>query len=296
MRQREAEFVYAGEKSAKKDQLGAVWLVYQNFEVEEKDGEVYVYASEGDLGHGRMYRPLLDQPDLFLRFASLAHKGTVTRDEAVQTMLEWVTTYGVLGVEYIDEWAGSGDHVYRGASRESLRNFTQAVRDAARCLRLYEAATAPNGPDGEALQRNGAFGNTVEEMKEDALVLANELVGRQVCRECFPVLYRQYRKESGQTLGFFQGWGCRSLLGAMYLQMMWLMTEASNVRRCKGPGCFRIITFGPPEQVPADPGLKKNARGKYRTRRDKEFCSRNCKEKWRYHHVIKPRRQKSSPS
>jgi hypothetical protein len=24
----------------------------------------------------------------------------------------------------------------------------------------------------------------------------------------------------------------------------------------------------------------------------KEFCSRNCKEKWRYHHIVKPRRSK----
>ena len=53
-------------------------------------------------------------------------RKTVTRDEAVQTMLEWVTTYGVLGVEYIDEWVGSRDYEYRGAKRESLRNFTQA--------------------------------------------------------------------------------------------------------------------------------------------------------------------------
>jgi hypothetical protein len=121
--------------------------------------------------------------------------------------------------------------------------------------------------------------------------LANELVGRQVSRECFPMLYRQYRKEPEQTVGFFQGWGCRSLLGAMYLQMTWLMTEARNVRRCKGPECFRIITFDAPEQPIADPGLK-NARGKYRTRIDKEFCSRNCKEKWRYHNKVKPRLQR----
>ena len=290
MRQRNDQFVYAGEKAAKKDQLGAVWPVYRDFEVEENDDDVYVYASEGNLCLERVYRPLLEQPDLFLRFASLADKGPVPRDEAVQTMLEWVTAYGVLGVEYTDEWAGSCDYEYRGPSRESLRNFTRSVRDAARSLRLYEAATAPNGPDAEALRSNGAVGNTLEEKKEDALVLTNELVGRQVCRECYPVLNRQYRRESEQTLGFFQGWGCRSLLGAMYLQMMWLMTEASNVRRCKGPGCFRIITFDTSEPPTADPGLK-NVRGKYRTRRDKEFCSRNCKEKWRYHNVVKLRQQ-----
>ena len=30
---------------------------------------------------------------------------------------------------------------------------------------------------------------------------------------------------------------------------------------------------------------------RYKTRKDKEFCSRNCKEKWRYHNVVKPRKQ-----
>ena len=66
-------------------------------------------------------------------------------------------------------------------------------------------------------------------------MLVNELVGRQVCRECFPVLYHQYRKEPKQTLGFFQGWGCRSLLGAMYLQMMMYMTEGSEAVRPRLP-------------------------------------------------------------
>jgi hypothetical protein len=173
-----------------------------------------------------------------------------------------------------------------------MAHFVEAVREAARCLTWYEAATAPGGPNVQALERAGAIGNTPEKIKEDALRLAHDRVGNKVSAECYPVLYRQFLRESGETVGFFQGWGFHSLLGGMYLQMAWLMTEGSNVRRCKGPGCFRIITFDSPEQPIADPGLKKNARGKYRTRRDKEFCGRNCKEKWRYHYVVKPSKQK----
>jgi hypothetical protein len=309
IQQIEEQFIYAGEKAARKDQIGAAWPVYRDFEVEEKDGDVFVYAPfrppnpepgrvyspsswlESDLGRKRIYAPLREQSDLFLKFASLARKGGVTQDEALRVMLDWVTTYGVLGLEGIDQLETPYRSQYGGGRRESLQGFVQAVREAAWCLRLYEAAIAPGGPDADTLERSRAFGKTLEEKKEDALRLAHDIVGRQVSRECYPVLYRRFLKETGETDGFFQGWGFRSLLGAMYLQMMWLMTEGSAVRRCKGPGCLRIITFDPPEEPEVDPGLKKNARGKYQTRRDKEFCSRNCKEKWRYHNVIKPRRQ-----
>ena len=311
MRQRDEQFIYAGKKAARTEQLGTAWPVYRDFEVEEKEGDVYVYAPfrppereaglntrlsspfEEDLGLERVYAPLREQPDLFLRFASLAREGEITRDEAFQIMLEWVTSYGVLGLEDVDRLESDGGWEHRMGRRESLVRFAEAVREAARCLTLYEAAEAPGGPDVEALERMGVRGNTPEEMKEDALRSVDDQVNRQMVEECYPLVYRQFHRESGETVRSFQGWGFRSLLGAMYLQMMWLITEASNVRRCKGPGCFRIITFDAPEQVTADPGLKKNARGKYRTRRDKEFCSRNCKEKWRYHYVVKPRRQKS---
>ena len=38
-----------------------------------------------------------------------------------------------------------------------------------------------------------------------------------------------------------------------------------------------------PGHAPADPGLKKNARGKYKTRIDREFCKgRGCKQKYHY--------------
>ena len=52
---------------------------------------------------------------------------------------------------------------------------------------------------------------------------------------CYPQLYRRVNTEAGLTVGFEQGWGFRSLLGAMYLQMMWLITEGGDSPRCKGP-------------------------------------------------------------
>ena len=104
-----------------------------------------------------------------------------------------------------------------------------------------------------------------------------------VANECHPELYQGEHR-------YYQGWGFRSLLGAMYLQMMWLMTATGEVRKCKGPDCNEVITFEQPE--PSPEGLwQKGYRKPYKTRVDKEFCSSNFKAKWHYHNVAKPRRE-----
>ena len=59
-----------------------------------------------------------------------------------------------------------------------------------------------------------------------------------------------------------------------------------HLGRIKGepklPGCLRVIHFES-AQPSADPGLKKNARGRYKTRVDREFCKyRGCKQKYHY--------------
>jgi len=96
------------------------------------------------------------------------------------------------------------------------------------------------------------------------------LMWQKLWTECFPQVYRTQD-------GFSQpSWGFRSLLGAMWLQMMFLVSATGKVRYCLGPGCNAVISFDQPQQPPA-PGLKKNDRSRgYRTRRDKVFCSKRC--------------------
>jgi hypothetical protein len=291
-------------KAAKDRVLQGGWPVYGEFESEEVEGDVYVFAprkapeipsSDGvqtihsawaaeDLNRVRVYAPLRDTPDLFLEFASLGRKGGMPRDEALEVMLDWVKSYGTLGV------------VENGGDREeSLQRFSLAVSKAARCLALYEAATAEIGrwddPDIEILDSYGAEGETAKEKREWALQEVTKTVSKRVKSQCYPQLYRVVNTEVGQTVGFEQGWGFHSLLGAMYLQMMWLLTEGGDSPRCKGPKCNRIIRIG--KYKPGDRQLAEESRHKggrprrYMTRIDKEFCSRNCKEKYRYHNVIK---------
>jgi hypothetical protein len=307
-------FIRAGSEGTRKDLSGAAWPVYEHFETEHDElwdeGEkvyedVFIHApfrpppaeprhvyGVGDLpqdkGLKRLYAPLRDVPDLFLRFAGLARKGPLAKEDALAVMQEWATTYGVLGLDGVDHLKTPGRSAYRQGRRESLTAFAGAVREAARCLELYEAATAPDGPDIGVLKKYRASGDTLGQKREWALIVAGDIVGEHVSADCYPMLYRTVKKgEEGEarawheqeTVAFEQGWGFRSLLGAMYLQMMMYMAEGGEGRRCKRPNCYRLVTFGPPEPAD-DPGLKRGARGKYRTRRDKEFCSKACAQWW----------------
>jgi hypothetical protein len=110
----------------------------------------------------------------------------------------------------------------------------------------------------------------------------NKIAGR-----CYPRLYR------GPD-GYAQGWGFNSLLGAMWAQMMWVLTGTGEIRRCLW--CGNTIAPEPPQQPI---GSKKNSRGKYKTRADKRFCfskdgvKGKCKGLYHYHYRVKPAKNRS---
>lgn len=82
------------------------------------------------------------------------------------------------------------------------------------------------------------------------------------------------------------GGAFESLLGALYLQMAWLLVAKEEVR-CKQ--CDRVINYEQPE-IPWEQLLaQKGKRKPYKTRSDKEFCSKSCADKWYYEKVRKPR-------
>ncbi|MGI9050680.1 MAG: hypothetical protein ACR2GU_15110, partial [Rubrobacteraceae bacterium] len=200
----------------------------------------------------------------------------------------WAKDYGALGMEGIDYLEIPGRRDYRMGRRESLAAFWEEVLNAARVLRMYEATTASGFSEKNLAKTLRAWGflvkgQSLEQPREFALSFVGDEVGAYVSRECHPVLYRTVTGD-GRTMGFAQGFGFDSLLGAMYLQMMWLMTEGSeeNVRRCGRPGCPRIISFEPPQPD----SMRRGASGKYRTRKDKKYCSSACKQ-WVYDNTRK---------
>ena len=81
-------------------------------------------------------------------------------------------------------------------------------------------------------------------------------------RSCgFPLtqLYYEVLGETGKPANVGLSWGFRSLLGAMYLQLVWHIKS----RQCQARGCNNII------------GLHE--------RSNKETCSTTCKQRRKYH-------------
>ena len=74
------------------------------------------------------------------------------------------------------------------------------------------------------------------------------------------------------------------------------LMEVGRPPRCKGPGCNRIIRIG--KYAPGDRELAEASRDKgdrprrYKFRKDKEYCSDNCRVKAHYYEVVKPRKLK----
>ncbi|MBA3473565.1 MAG: hypothetical protein H0T57_10125 [Rubrobacter sp.] len=285
---------------------GAAWRVYENFEIahDEALGDTVVYApprfpvlpKEDEVfgvGNGprdenlkRPFAPLRETKTLFLDFAGLVHKAPLSREKALEAMLEWITTYGVLGVEGVI----CPDEVPREVAnnrerRESLRGFWMAVTEAARCLDLYEASYEPDDKRAASvLERHLVSGGTLRVKREAARITVADTVSRYLGEDCYPKVYRAAKSishaihgfEGQKTERFGLGWGFRSLLGAMYLQMWFYMERGGGGKPCKGPGCYILIGF----ETAGDPGPTSGSTRQRKPPSNKVFCHSACRQRW----------------
>ena len=106
---------------------------------------------------------------------------------------------------------------------------------------------------GSRVERD-IYSQDTELTRQWALTIVEDAVNRKIENHCYPITY-------GVPGYYEQGWGFRSLLGAMWLQMMFLMRAD---RRCWW--CER----------PLDPGKRSHAR----------FCDNGgrWRSSWSYHH------------
>jgi hypothetical protein len=307
-------------KAVKKDLPSGTWPVYRNYDVVVDDhGESYVVASVGlfelvaeePAGDGQRtktyrgrdpgqdahnYAPLrapelvldnnyapLGVPELVVELANLAD-NTITPE----VVLDWAQTYGLLAPSSEPAVLNSFPDIPDIAFRESVSEFARAAGEIRTCLRIYEALRRDEDLDLEKLS------SEVSRLPADALRpwyreqgherawlfgVLGRMIQTRLHKHCYPQ-FNIYARGGYPTGRFVLSWGFHSLLGAIWLQMAWLLEDEKAVRFCRLPDCRRVITFelGEPSYEISKPG-----RGTYKTRSDRAFCKgRPCKQKYHY--------------
>jgi hypothetical protein len=209
----------------------------------------------------------------------------------------WANDYGVLGLNGPDmtimglinshrvtadylgmPWRGGGAYrgkrntAHGGRPHESVENFAFEAWEAHIVWRLYESVRSQGVVDVHSVSR---FMSTFEEgepeftgrswVEQDlfssdpelahswALTIVDDAVNRKIENYCYPIV-------QGAPGSYEQSWGFKTLLGAVWLQMMFLMRAD---RRCWH--CGR----------PIDPGRRSHAK----------FCDNHgkCRANYAYH-------------
>ncbi len=294
------------------------WPVYEHYELREEEGEVFVVApaalrrryedSDGEWSRmvirdpiedlKRSYAPLRT-PELLLEFAELvepirrkAMKPTNLAERpredpfARELVLYWAQQYGVLGIHDVDVVAhddGESTGVTIGAARrENVRRFYEEAFAINRCLRLYEAVTGEGGPERamveEAVVHEPLWAYQLRhqpdaEVEDWALEKVLQTVQRRLYDESHSQLYRY---DTGEVVG---GLGFNSLLGAMWMQMSWLLMADTAVKRCKVHDCRKVVHFESEGTPPSD--ATTSLHDKRKRRSDVKFCPNGrCKQRY----------------
>jgi hypothetical protein len=250
--------------------------------------------TDADGEHWKTYKPLEEQPDLFLKFARLSRQPA-----SAQRALDWCGQYGVLGLAGDYHWGWTGENRAHQAY-ETLEAFNAELSRAAGVLALYEAAL---NRDYEAAEhyareeypqisaelwaagvRHNWDDSLVQEMVHvhsggDYLTYALEatswIVELTVREACYPTLRAEESSNPSDVSG---SWGFKNLRGALYLQMYWLMAAGGNTTRCKHCGSVIYLSSSLP--------------GARKTRQDKKFCDDACRQRYHYQNRIKPRQRR----
>jgi hypothetical protein len=252
---------------------------------------------------------------LFLEFARWPEEFSMDIDPAdsdknTEAAREWAEIYGVLGIDPPDltVWGDSPEVIEaflgrpgpdslrdrdnrneaRGGPKETVERFADEAWVANMVLRLYEAASNPEGPDVDIIigfmpdQRDGwmdspsvreLYGKTPDTARSWARGVVEEIVGRQVRRRCWtiPIWDGSSHREV---------WTFDSLLGAMWLQMQWLMY--GQPRRCEW--CGALLDMDPERAQQLEPAVgDASISGRRKPPSHKRFCNDRHKAKWNYY-------------
>jgi hypothetical protein len=292
------------EKSIKEVlQRSESWPVYEHYKIREEDDGLFVVAPVSQLG------PMTDD-DVMSVYAPLRARELVAdlaklADEPItpEDVRNWAEIYGLLCSSREEDVITFKGISFKGYSRrESVARFAEAAMEVRACLRLYEAARREGPVNLGELSLSidllpPSFRKVLESWKRYRTMerpwlygVIGRMVQDRIRAHCYPQLTIFTR--SGNPSGRFGlGYGFYNLLGAVWLQMAWLLDEniGENMAHCKLPDCGRLITIEPgqaaqePEFKDAYGKWKSNVRGTYKTRVDIDFCKdRPCRQNYWY--------------
>lgn len=273
-RVRKAELHEAAKQAASEAERRGVWWVCEEYEIlgDELVAKCPMFRDTKPGGqapprHWRSYSPLEEVPDLVLGFAGLRDQLNFER-----AALEWVSTYGLPGRT---AFLGGNNHTdnrlpqseFRRVERATLQSFRKEVELVWSILSNYQAVL--NGADSTGVIREYVphGGGSKPVNLETTLALTMTVVTQEVRQLCWPALYLASDGQEGRgklDSRVRSVWNFDNLLGAMYLQMHWLMSSGAQLVRCEY--CGLIMSLARPH-----PEARKR-------RSDKRFCDDACRQ------------------
>ena len=251
-------------------------------DVIEPDGDIFVYgpyeahgnwivATDGvepDAGL-RIFKPLEEEPDLFLKFARL-WRSRDFRVEAVAFSNRFGLPCGERQADSISPTRLKLDEFYR-ESRKAYAALTlyEAVlqKDEVAAAQIHEAHVDLD-PRFEqhffVTQPHVSTGAPPLTPLQGALAASVSVVRGTVEKLCKQAVYVTFDEPIPTPDAVKVTWQFRNLLGAMYLQMWWVITSNGELSRCKN--CGRLISL----HRPRPSGRKR--------RSDKVFCDDACRQ------------------
>ncbi len=246
------------------------------------------FSAVEDQDNYRAYRPFEDSNGLFRKFAGL-HNGDRSGDVA----LEWAHTHAPLTC-HLGIYLNRHGYLYEGYTdpRDYVDDFFEEVDRAATVLALYEAVLARDrekawlmveeGPSPFAKVLYEQLWNWEEEDEkhhDGILGFALHAVAFEVTRMVRTYASRSFWMPPGRALPsrVKWGWNFDNLLGAMYLQMYWLLEAGeNNVTHCKNCGATIKLTASKPTST--DPSKTRKVRS------DRQFCDNKgrCQQSYNY--------------
>ena len=214
---------------------------------------------------------------------------------------DWAEVYGLLAYSREEdvvrgELVVGGDFEVSWGRRDSVAQFAEAAGEVRTCLRAYEALkregpinleelSASLGPLPIEVLRPSDRHKSMERPWLYGVI--GRMIQTRIREHCFPQ-FTVFTRSGNPSGRFGLGYGFHSLLGAVWLQMAWML-HSDNATRCKLPDCGRVITIKPGEPASDadfkdfDGKFKTNVRGTYKTRKDTEFCkNRPCRQEYSY--------------